>query len=298
MKIRRMENEQQQSATKIQNEFSLLVHRTQKFCALVTELESALQKSGESPQMAWKARIMLRSAEESDRDMQDKLYQYKQTVQMSPEADGQTRLSAKKLYRDFQRSHTTLVTAVSLYEKRQVAEVSRLGETGAVIGPGCGHEEDFFDRSMRERQEELERMNISMHKVNEIYQDLTRLIDGQQERIDLLEDHIYDAKNNVESATRNLNWFVDRERICGSSLAFTDSLDTNHPSTVRNTVIPMGKECPGLRVSETIHWYTPFETLSEDMVAVKEDVLGFGKNLILNANFKCGSQDIDKDYPD
>ena len=293
-----MEYQQQRAATNTsQTELSLLMHKTQKFQKLVADLEAVLRESGESSQMAWRARIMLRSAKESDRDMRRKLSQYEQTMNMLPEIDRQQQAAANKLYRDFQRSHTALETAVSLYEKRQVAEMSRLGATG---DEGFGHEEDFFDRSMREREEEIGRMNTNMHKVNEIYQELAGLVDDQQEKIDRLEDHVADAKTNVESAVRHLGCFTGREQImCGSSLAFEDSVGMNpslrHGSTA--TAEQMNEEYPDLRVSETFHWYMPFETLSEDITAVQKDVLGLGKNLISNAKFKCGTPDgIEKDF--
>jgi len=49
-------------------------------------------------------------------------------------------------------------------------------------------EEDFFDRAMRERQVEVQKISESMKKVQNIYTDLAGLVDGQQDQIDQLED--------------------------------------------------------------------------------------------------------------
>ena len=212
-----------------QSTFTQLTNETIQFQKLVADLEDILNHAsvGESPEAAWRARILIRSAQETDKDLWKKLYDYERTLlveqkncksstyakenlrQTTNDATSirNAQSACMKLHRDFKRIHKSLVMALSLYETKQNAEVSRLGAVGWSNPQGNDEDEiigkeppseDFFDRALR--QAELEKMNQSMHQVNDIYQDLAALVDVQQADIDRLEENIAEAKEHVNSA--------------------------------------------------------------------------------------------------
>ena len=285
-----------------QSEFSRLAHETQQYQKLVAELTALLLESGETPAAAWRSKILLKSAQESDRELYGKLQDYEKTL-LRRKSDAATesdelrtaQTSCMKLHRDFKRSHKELVMAMSLYEKRQRAEVSRLG----AVGWSGGEEkrEDFFDRAMREREEEVTKMNRSMHQVTDIYKDLTKLVEGQQEQIDTMDEEIRDSRANVEAAERETKGFSCMETIpqpfC-ATLPFdmiqgdwgfgadTESIiSTGEEKTVDSPQMTHESNAgPGMRVSEGFHWLMPFETFSEDLKAVKRDIVDFGKDVM------------------
>jgi len=287
--------------------FAKLTQETKHFQKMVADLEKIINDSGESPETAWRARILIRSAEETDRDLWKKLYEYERTLLVSGDKTSgkengsrselrTAQTACLKLHRDFKRSHKALVMALSLYEKRQKAEVSRLGAVGWSQVEPSKSGEDFFDRAMREREAELDRMNNSMHKVNDIYNELAALVEGQQEQIDQLDDNVVDSKANVESAANQFNCMANRDNLCGAAevdvppcgcgtltcmenLNLTRSTSTDSPRDVQDTSVHDG-ETVNTRVSEEFHWYMPFETLSEDMKAVHNDITDLGKGIL------------------
>jgi t-SNARE complex subunit (syntaxin) len=52
---------------------------------------------------------------------------------------------------------------------------------------------------MREREEEIRKINRGMHQVNEIYKDLAHIVGSQQEQVDQIEDKMEDARNTAQS---------------------------------------------------------------------------------------------------
>jgi hypothetical protein len=106
-----------------------------------------------------------------------------------------------KLHRDFKRSHKALVLALTMYEKTQKAEISRLGAVG--WSERQDDDEDFYTKAMKDRQAELDKINRSMHQVNDVYKDLGFLVQKQQEPIDKLEENTDEARAYTESATRS-----------------------------------------------------------------------------------------------
>ena len=239
--------------------FSRLSHETQLFGRMVADLEGLLALCGESPEATWRARILMQSAQETDRELWTKLYNYENTFDgdMDPESR-QAHTACMKLHRDFKRTRKSLVLALSFFEKRQRAEVSRLGAVGWSTGEmmvdspkmkGNGaqqrqpqhQEEDFFDRAIRERdafdhamrQREVTEINKKMHEVNQIYTELAQVVDDQQEKIDQLEDGVESAKFDVNAA-RN------------SSFSFLDMCTGNE--------VPSTPKCTPERVGHDIDW--------------------------------------------
>jgi hypothetical protein len=305
--------------------FSKLTHETQQFQKLVTDLEGILEKSGESPEASWRARILIRSAQEAEKDLWDKLYKYEQSlltagknvgsgsdsmdnVDQGKDTENRKRelrtsqTACMKLHRDFNRSHKVLVMILSLHQKRQKAEASRLravrySDDKDINGTSNQqlHEkdEDFFDRAMREREADLERMNKSMHKVNEIYQELAALVDGQQEDIDHLDDNVLDATNTVQSSADEVNCLFERDRFCGAINLSDVTADIGYDFTERD-----GEERqespflpPKVRKGEVFDWFMPFENIGEDMESVQRDIVRMGKDILQKGEeFTCESK--------
>lgn len=278
--------------------FSQLTHETQQFQKLVADLEGVLDQSGESPEASWKARILIRSAQEAEKDLWDKLYKHEKSLLIPDDAKDKTKTKDKensqkelrtaqtacmKLHRDFNRGHKALLMVLSLHEKRQKAEVSRLRNIG--WSEAEKKDEDFFDRAMREREAELDRMNKSMHKVNEIYNELATMVDGQQHDIDILDDNLRDSKANVQSSMGQVACLFERERFCGA-MDFGGpgddygSLPTEYTEKKDEVKTGPSFSPPVIRKGEGFDWYMPFENIGEDMGAVHRDIVSFGKEIM------------------
>lgn len=52
---------------------------------------------------------------------------------------------------------------------------------------------------MREREDEIRKINHGMHQVNEIYKDLAHIVGSQQEQVDQIEDKMEDARTTAQS---------------------------------------------------------------------------------------------------
>jgi hypothetical protein len=151
---------------------------------MVSDLERAIQKSGESPEAQWKTKILIRSCQEAEKDITQRLHK----AELEGKSKGQ--MALRKLQRDFSRVNKQFLSAMAYYEKRQNVEVSFLNVDGET-------KEEFFDRAMREREEEINNIHNSMNKVNTIYKDLAGLVDGQQDQIDQLAETLEESKVNT-----------------------------------------------------------------------------------------------------
>jgi hypothetical protein len=281
---------------------------------MMAELSVLLDASGETPAAAWRAKILFRSAQESDKELWKKLYDYEKTLLvrhksscMSADEMRTAQTSCMKLHRDFKRSHKALVMALSLYEKRQAAEVSRLGAVGWTNRGEEKKEEDFFDRTMRERDDELNRINKSMHHVAIIYKDLASLVEKQQEDIDMLDDDIIESRANVDAAHQEYSCMGVRQPFCGALpfdmgngsdwewsflkeiddwgfLKEADSLvSTGEEEKTTDSPMEKGSNSSNTPNSES-SWYKTFDPFSaefkDDWDAVTRDIVGFGKRVV------------------
>lgn len=192
---------------------------------MVAELEGLLGTSATTtPEGMWRSRILMTSAQDSDRDLQlairaaaeaahgddgprssERHLRRQHQQQHHHQHHQQVQASRKKLQRDFGRVHLHLQSVLADHQRRQLAEVSLLtaapttttelrGAAGGTGGSAAAYvdphdephphrmmmqgansnklqeeKEEFFDRAMRERQEEVRRISQSMRKVQEIY---------------------------------------------------------------------------------------------------------------------------------
>jgi hypothetical protein len=294
MQLERTVSRQEQTAFERRNAFSNLTIETAQFQKLVTDLEGILEQSGESPEASWRARIMIGSAQEAEKDLWDKLSKYEQ----SPLAGTDTEHSQKelrsaqtacmKLHRDFNRSHKVLAMLLSLHQKRQKTEAS--GDSRAVRWSDekddtestqqlNKKEKDFSDfRAMREREADLEREKKSLHKVNEIYYELgSASVD--------LDDNVLDEAATIHSGEDEFSCLFDRDPFCGAMnfSGMTDGIGGD--STERDGEEKQGNliSPPKVRNSEVFDWYMPFENIREDMKSVHRDIVGMSKDIIEKA---------------
>ena len=150
---------------------------------MVSELESLLVPSSTSHEAQWRARILMRSAQDADRDICKRLYEFDSNNGGSG-SSSRAQIANRKLHRDFGRAHKQYTTIIEQYEQRQQVEVSFLSSATPSIRGGSAlgrsnhtgrlnvvemEDEDFFDRAMREREHEIKHIRDSVHKVNEIY---------------------------------------------------------------------------------------------------------------------------------
>ncbi|KAL7558924.1 hypothetical protein ACA910_015501 [Epithemia clementina (nom. ined.)] len=226
--------------------FSRLSHETQIFGRMVADLEAFLAESGESPEAAWRARILMRSAQETDKELWNKLHKYEKTLQGHKEdADlRQAQTACMKLHRDFKRIHKSLVLTLSFFEKRQKAEISRLGAVGwttrefvvedppevphipaaavapsfftalttpttakepVVVAPANPQDEDFFDRAIREREAFDRAMrHKEITEINKKMHKVNEIYQDLAQVVDDQQEQIDQLEDDAESANFNV----------------------------------------------------------------------------------------------
>lgn len=63
---------------------------------------------------------------------------------------------------------------------------------------------------MREREEEIRKINRGMHQVNEIYKDLAHIVGSQQEQVDNIETQMEESRANAESGLSQIEKANDK----------------------------------------------------------------------------------------
>jgi hypothetical protein len=248
---------------------------------MVAELEGLVQDAGASPEMQWRARILIRSAQDADRDIQTRLYQLDYESSSSPSlsqyhsnsnSSSRAQVASRKLHRDFGRVHQNLLQVLSAYQRQQEVEVSFLNNKD---NNGDGEsKEEFFDRAMREREMEVDQIHTKMNQVNTIYQDLAALVDGQQEQIEKIGEGTEEAKANTKEGLNQV-----RHGFFGMCVPLTTDGEAAVDEETTTQEAAAETEA-GFRVQEDFRWSMPFETLGDDMRAVHADVLKFGQGLM------------------
>jgi t-SNARE complex subunit (syntaxin) len=66
------------------------------------------------------------------------------------------------------------------------------------------HEDRLAEEIMREREEEIRKINRGMHTVNEIYKDLAHIVGSQQEHVDSIENQMEESAANAESGLKQV----------------------------------------------------------------------------------------------
>jgi len=187
-----------------------------QFQKMVAELESLSKISSSSPEEMWKTRILLRSAVDAERDLQVALEREHARTEGEKGVPRSVVAAARnKMKRDYHRASKQLRSIVDEMERRQRAEISTLtaSEAAAAHREGAPDhrsrnaavvEEEFFDRAMRERQDEVQKISDGMKKVQDIYTDLAGLVDDQQEQIDKLADLNEEVKADTRAGLEEI----------------------------------------------------------------------------------------------
>jgi predicted lipid-binding transport protein (Tim44 family) len=142
---------------------------------MVAELEGLFQNAATSPEAMWRSRILQGSADEARRDLSGRVRQVLREMQNAGRHHRSQYAAQQKLQRDWNRAQGHLEAVLQAYHRRQVAELSMLSTPTKPNGQYSSHpmlqeeKEDFFDRAMRERHEEVKRISQSMNKINHIY---------------------------------------------------------------------------------------------------------------------------------
>lgn len=202
-------------------EFSKLSTEIKHFQRMVAELQTSLEASSGSPENQWKSRILVRSAQEADGDIADKLYLYEMELVEQGRSRGGARTAqaaCMKLHRDYHSAHEALDAILLEQASNQQPDVAH----GAVNNAGDDaamlvqqEQEDFFERATRERNEEIKRISRQMQQVNDIYQELANLVDGQQEHIDVVEENMQAAKSSVDKGLKHIEYARDKLCVMG-----------------------------------------------------------------------------------
>jgi hypothetical protein len=104
---------------------------------------------------------------------------------------------------------------------------------------------------------------------------LANLVEGQQEQIDGIADRNEDSRARTQSGLEQI-----QQAALGMCGPLNQSTDTRKVKD------------GDLRVEEEFKWTMPFETISDDMRAVREDVVKFGIDLMEDMQVDVDSNPI------
>jgi t-SNARE complex subunit (syntaxin) len=298
---------------KSSSKFALLTYEMNQYQKLLSDLESIIKDSIVTPEVAWRTNILVKSVEETDFEVGEKLRNYETSllqeqhqhqlllfnsgkhVSNNDQRITQQQAACCKLQRDYNRCHRSMVSILDMYKARQKAEVSQLGAvqwnlvnsrggaTSNELGASLQQKqqphmkEDYFDRVMR--QKEVERMNKSMKHMNDIYHGLAGLVEGQQDTIDQLEGKIDYSKANVKAGYDEFSCYGRRNNgfLCGAM----DSMDwktENDYFEIDTRSMSLEKPSERLRINEKFYWSMPLETMKEDWLSARDDLVGLGRS--------------------
>jgi hypothetical protein len=282
---------------------------------LVGDLDALNGKSGQAPEDQWRSRILLRSAEEADQDIWNQIQHY--TKKQSD--DPTVRASFGKIHRDFKRVHATFRKLLMNCKHRQGAELSLLSAQPMNSSiQERATEEDFFDRAMKEREQEVMKINSSMQQVSEIYKDLAQLVVNQQEKVDdEVEGNIQYSRAATQLGAEHVKNVSRRKFPCGAvdgdvmdddSIIDQDARDTNSKRQ-RKSLLACGDlgdstdseteastSCNGSvstsppqnANAEVFPWRRALESIQNEMVDFHKDILG----CVMSEAAAMGAQDI------
>lgn len=66
------------------------------------------------------------------------------------------------------------------------------------------HAQRLAEQIMREREEEIRKINQGMHQVNEIYKDLAHIVGSQQDHVDAIETQMEESRANAEAGLQQV----------------------------------------------------------------------------------------------
>jgi len=261
---------------------------------MVAKLEKSLEAGrSDSPENQWRSRILVRSAQEADRDIADKLYWYeKELVDQGRSSEARTAQAAcMKLHGDYRHTHKALDATLLEQQNRQQADLfSLLGDsnnTGDAAMLLQQEQEGFFERATREREDEIKKISHKMQQVNDIYQDLAELVDGQQEQIDAVEENIHTSKHSVDEGLKHIEYARDRLCVMGD-----DGFEAPQCGGMEDIEgRPRGKHSNGRshpsyhgEGGEGCNW--SFRSLQKDILGLGNDLASLG--CTFTENIECG----------
>lgn len=187
-----------------------------------------------------------------------------------------------------QKYHFQLQQQIHKYEEeRQQAET---------------REDQYNIQFMQEREEEIQDINKKVNQVNDIYSELAGLIDGQQDLIDKVDMNIEESHANAKAGIANYEEARLRLENPIKEDLFGDKLGTktdHRPTTpreagrrrVKNAKKKKRKSAAYDSGEDAIDCKTPFETISDDLKEVVNDMKIFGSKMFI----ACTEPD-DADY--
>jgi hypothetical protein len=252
--------------------------------AQIEEVEGSIL----SPEQQWKRRILIRSAQEADRDIAEKLNSLdKGRNWIRPVGD-----CTIDLRHNYYRASKSLSEQQQLLEQEE-DDYSKTIEEDNPQTLLQQESEDFFDRVVREREEEIKNINKKMHQVSAIYNDLANLIDAQQDQIDTVEENVHTAKRTADRGFKHLEYARDRLCVmgdtglevphCGGDILDVEG-ETASSSSQRKTGCKEQDQVPS---EEKVRpWYKPFHSFQKDILGLGNDLASLSCSL--SENLECG----------
>lgn len=271
-----------------QTGFSELSTEVKHFRKLVAQVEDLVEERTSSPQQQHRSHILVLSAQEANRDISEKLDLYEQSL--GDQATRACQAGCMKLHRDYSRAHKALNAALLEHQNRQHSDVSTLLQVGTGSNSGRllqqEQEEDYFERVTREREEDIKKINLKMHQMNAIYNDLAAIIVDQQTQIDSVEENVYETKSRADLGFKHIEYARDRLCVmgdagvevprCGGDV--DDVVDEDHRYGTKQKEKDKYERLPS--------WYKPIHSLQEDIFGLGNDLASLGCSI--SENLECG----------
>lgn len=224
---------------------------------LVSDLESVLKQAGDTPEAAWRARILMKSAQETDKVLHQDLYKYEQSLCSKNQDTRRAQTAVMKLHRDYKRSHRALGMCLQLYHTQQRVDMSTLGAVGWTEGePHLEHDPVA-----------VQHLHASMQSVQQLYTDLAGMVQQQQEPLDQLEKNLAYANQNVTSGHRSIGQrFMCDQSSCLLDTTMSTGYDPNISLENDDSLPDHTLQCGD--------WFgTSLETLKDDLWGISNDIL-------------------------
>mmetsp|Transcript_5737 Transcript_5737/g.14227 ORF Transcript_5737/g.14227 Transcript_5737/m.14227 type:complete len:288 (-) Transcript_5737:1557-2420(-) len=129
-----------------------------------------------------------------------------------------------KLERDFERVQSSVVALQSRVTRQRKQFQQRGAAAAAASASGDSsssthnkartaleqqqmlvQQDRLQEEIMREREEEIRKINQGMHQVNQIYRDLAHIVGEQQEHVDQIEDKMEESKTAAQSGLEQIH---------------------------------------------------------------------------------------------
>jgi hypothetical protein len=250
--------------------FYQLNEETKQLQKMVSKLEAVLKGDGQSKENAWRVRVLLKTAQDADKNLWTKLYEFEKTLlsNINSSDSNQTELREEqtaclKLHRDFKRTHKALLMCLSLAEK----PTSPTTIAGTELSSRQLRAVGWTGKKVEEKHEEQEFVHNTLRPVSP---DPTYTSFQEVKQELMVHDYEHDDFAVVQESRRH----IDEDDIRYVAVE-VDSPVEESQCYERYGYLCGAMGCDGFD-SKAVHWYKKVE---EEFALIQQGILRLGKSL-------------------